>query len=195
VVQDVDVVTFDTAKPDSVADTNGSGCAAIAGVFAAGSAPCPVAPDVRQVTGLVIQDHDNGLAQLAGVANQVLANGFGNGDITLSLHIDGTFQAGCSYALAWVRTAADIHADCTPEFGDSMPLDIPGLVSTSVDYATLNPDTHVLTGLVDKQKLLLALDPALRDVADQLIVEDVDTDGDHVPDKASAIIAVQFGGD
>ncbi|PKN57894.1 MAG: hypothetical protein CVU56_08685 [Deltaproteobacteria bacterium HGW-Deltaproteobacteria-14] len=192
VVQDVEVVGCDTGAPADTVAADTSGCAAIAGVFEAGAAPCPAAGTVREVTGLVIQDHDNGLADLASVANQVLANGFGAGDITLALHVDGSFEFGCPHVLAWVRSADDVNADCTPVFSGTMPLDIPNLVSTEVQRATLDPETLVLRGLVDKQALLLALDEALRGVTDQLVTEDTDTDCDGDPDMASAIIQVQL---
>jgi len=193
-VQAVDVVAFDTVKADTTAtdDANGA-CAPVLGVFAAGSAPCPAAATILPVTGLVIAEEGNGLARLAAVANAVLADGFDQGTITLALHVDGTLAAGCTADLAWIRSAEDRHADCTPVFGaDRMPLDIPSLVSTSVDFAVLDPETHILTGLVDKQALLLTLDESIRPVADGLIDEDVDTDGDDVPDKSSAIIQVLF---
>lgn len=192
VVQDVEVVGCDTGAPTDTVAADTSGCAAIAGVFEAGTAPCPAAGTIRQVTGLVIQDHDNGLADLASVANQVLANGFSQGDITLALHVDGSFEFGCPHVIAWVRSPADVNADCTPVFADTMPLDIPNLVSTEVQRSTLDPETLVLRGLVDKQALLLALDEALRDVADALVTEDTDTDCDGAPDMASAVIQIQL---
>ena len=192
-VQPVDVTSFDTTPADTAGAPDASGCAPVANVFAAGAAPCPAAAEVRAVSGLVIAEEGNGLARLAAVANQVLANGFDQGDIAMALHLDGTLAPGCAVDFAWVRTPDDLAADCTPRFGkDRMPLDIPGLVSTSVDFATLDPETHVLTGLVDKQKLLARLDESIRAVADSLIDEDVDTDGDQVPDKSSAIIQVLF---
>jgi|GEM_PF-1822749 len=193
VVQDVEVVGCDTGGATDTIAADTAGCAAVAGVFEAGAAPCPAAATVRQVTGLVIQDHDNGLADLAAVANQVLASGFAEETITLSLHVDGDLTSGCPRSLGWIRTADDRNADCTPVFSDAMPLDIPGLVSTSVDDASVvevDADTLTLKGLVDKQALLLSLDEALRDVADGLVTEDTDTDCDDVPDKASAIITV-----
>jgi hypothetical protein len=36
------------------------------------------------------------------------------------------------------------------------------------------------------------MEPALRDVAERLIVLDVDTDGDQIPDRASAILDLTF---
>ncbi|TNF37015.1 MAG: hypothetical protein EP329_04245 [Deltaproteobacteria bacterium] len=195
VVEDVEVTGCDTGGAADTVAADTAGCAAVAGVFEAGSAPCPEAATVRQVTALVIQDHDNGLADLAAVANQVLANGFSEGTITLALHVDGELTTGCPRTVAWIRGADDRNADCTPVFSDAMPLDIPNLVSTKVDGASVvqvDENTLTLRGLVDEQALLDSLDEALRDVADQLVVSDTDTDCDGSPDHASAVIEVHL---
>jgi hypothetical protein len=130
---------------------------------------------------------------MASVANQVLENGFSDGEIKLALWVDGTYRTGCNARYVFVEDAAtDIGADCTPAYDDAMPLVIPGLVRTEVYDITIDPATNELRGLVDEQKLLESMDPALRDVADSLIELDVDTDGDEVPDKASCILTLQF---
>ena len=117
-------------------------------------------------------------------------HGFDDGSLTLELWIDGSLAAGCARVLAWMRGPEDRNADCTAVFSDAMPFVIPGLVTTSVDHAQLDPETLVLTGLVDKAKLIESMAPELRDVAEQLITLDVDTDGDEVADMASAVIQI-----
>jgi len=189
--QAVDVITRDTSDT-SEAEGDVAGCREVVGVFAAGQAPCPTAAEVRVVTGIALADSGHGLAQLASVANQVIADGFDKGEISLALHVDGELRAGCPASLAWMRGAADRHADCTAEFTDAMPFEIPNLVATRVEEASLDPATGRVTGLIDKAALIASMDPALRDVAEQLIVLDVDTDGDQVADMASAILDLTF---
>lgn len=187
----VDVITPDTAPPrETVADAGG--CRAVEGVFEASEPPCGEAAEVRTVTGIALAEEGHGLAGLASVANQVIENSFEAGEITLALHVDGELRDGCAASLAWIRTPEDRDADCTAVFSTSMPFDIPNLVSTSVDDAVLDPNTNRLTGIVDKAALIESMEPALRDVAERLIVLDVDTDGDQVPDKASAILDIGF---
>jgi len=188
----VDVITLDTAGAAETLAPDGEGCRPVAGVFEPGTAPCEDAAEVRVVTGIVIASEGHGLAMLAGVANQVIADGFDKGEIPLALHIDGELRAGCATSLAWVRDAADLNADCTPVFSDAMPFEIPNLVSTKVERAVLDPVSGRLTGLIDKADLIASMDPALRDVAEQLIVLDVDTDGDQIADRASAIMDLSF---
>lgn len=188
----VDVITLDTADATETAAPDGEGCRAVAGVFEPGAAPCEEAAEVRVVTGIAIASEGHGLAMLAGVANQVIADGFEKGEIPLALHIDGELRAGCEARLAWIRGPEDRNADCTPVFSDAMPFEIPNLVSTKVERAVLDPLSGRLTGLIDKADLIASMDPALRDVAEQLIVLDVDTDGDQIADRASAIMDLAF---
>jgi len=184
----VDVVIRDTAGDTTPLDAEG--CAPVEGVFEASEPPCPAAASVRQVTGLTLASEGHGLAPLAQIANQVIAVGFDEGDIALALHVDGQLSPGCPAVLAWVATQDDILGDCTARYVGRMPFVIPNLVSTVVEDAVLDPATLVLTGLIDKQALLESMDENLRDVADNLIIEDTDTTGDGSPDKASAIIAI-----
>ncbi|MCA9517441.1 MAG: hypothetical protein KC635_21015 [Myxococcales bacterium] len=186
--QAVDVVTYDTVDTQG-ATGDATGCEPVAGVFDAATGACPEPTTKRTVTAIVIAQ-EGGLAGLAEVANQVIANGFDDGSLTLELWIDGSLAAGCARVLAWMRGPEDRNADCTAVFSDAMPFVIPGLVTTSVDHAQLDPETLVLTGLVDKAKLIESMAPELRDVAEQLITLDVDTDGDEVADMASAVIQI-----
>lgn len=189
--QAVDVVAYDTVDTQgATGDT--AGCAPVAGVFEATSGACAAPTRKRRVTGLIIASEGNGLAGLAGVANQVLANTFEDGTLTLELWVDGELTPACAHVIAWMRGPDDRNADCTAAFRDTMPLVIPELVTTSVEHAHLDPETLIVTGLVDKAKLLASMAPELRDVADSLITLDVDTDGDQVADMASAIIQVQL---
>lgn len=181
----------DTSNTSDVEAVTGT-CTDMSGVFDAAIGACPEPARKLVVTAMVIDKDGNGLGPLAAVANSVIANGFRNGDITLALWVDGTFESGCDYASAWVRGPDDIHVDCTPVFSDEMPFEIPGLVSTKIEDAVIDPETGLVTGLVDKPALLLSIDEALRDVAENLIIEDVDTDGDQVPDRASVRMFVTF---
>ncbi|PIE18403.1 MAG: hypothetical protein CSA66_04790 [Proteobacteria bacterium] len=188
----VDVVSFTDTAATGGAGGDVTGCAPLAGVFEASQARCREPRVKLTVTGLVVLDSGAGLAQLATVANPVIAAGYDEGTLAMALWVDGEYAPGCPHALAWMRGQADRAADCTAVFSDSMPFEVPNLVSTAIEQAHLDPETNILRGLVDKAALLASMDEVLRDVADSLIVLDVDTDGDEVPDRASAHLEILF---
>lgn len=184
--------TTDSTDTQGDIDIVDGTCDAPREVFESITTACAAPTQKLVATALVIDKDGNGMGPLAQVANSVLANGFRQGDIALELWVDGTFETGCSYTLAWVRGPEDINADCTPVFSQNMPFEIPGLVSTEIENAVIDPANGLITGLVDKPKLLLSIDEALRDVAESLIIEDVDTDNDQIPDRASIRMFVTF---
>lgn len=146
----------------------------------------------RTVTNLVLAPSGHGMARLSDLANPIIESNFNDAKIALELWIDGTLGAGCDAPLAWVRTPDDVSAspECLPAFVGKMPFDVPGLVSAIVYQATLDPQTLVLTGLVNRDELIASMAPALRDTATGLIDVDVDTDHDGTPDRTSIILTV-----
>ena len=132
------------------------------------------------------------MARLSDLANPIIESNFNDEKITLDLWIDGTLAAGCSATFAWVRNAADVGGapECLPEFVETMPFDVPGLVSTTVYQAVLEPETLYLTGLVNREELVASMAPALQETATGLIDVDVDTDHDGTNDRTSIIMTV-----
>lgn len=157
-----------------------------------GTWPCAGPVAKRKVTNLVLADSGHGMARLADLANPIIESNFNDEKITLDLWIDGTLAAGCNATFAWVRNAADIGGapECLPTFVETMPFDVPGLVSATVYQAVLEPGTLVLTGLVNRDELVASMDPALQETAAGLIDVDVDTDHDGTNDRTSIILTV-----
>jgi len=190
---DVEVVTVPDADDGDVAsDADVAGCTPVSGVFEATTPPCPTAPLVKPVKNLQLATEGHGLAQLAAVANQVLSQSFEKGESKLELRVDGSLAAGCERRLAWVRDERDIAADCTPVHSATMPFEVPNLVFGVIEAVDFDPESNVVHGRVDKEALMESLAPELRPVADTLIQEDIDLDGDSVPDRASVIINLTF---
>jgi len=147
------------------------------------------------VTNLALPAEGHGAARLAPLANPILEDSFGpdaQTPIHLTLWVDGTLAAGCGPRVAWVRTSDDVGADCQPAFQDTMPVDLPGLVSLLVHDAELDPETLVVSGLLDVDEVVASMDPALQDTARGLFDLDVDTDGDGTPDRCSVLIQVSL---
>ncbi len=157
-----------------------------------GTWPCAGPVAKRKVTNRILAASGHGMARLADLANPIIESNFGEDKVTLDLWIDGTLAAGCSATFAWVRNPADIGAapECLPAFVGTMPFDVPGLVSAIVYEAVLEPETLVLTGLVNRDELIASMAPALRETATSLIDVDVDTDHDGTNDRTSIILTV-----
>lgn len=198
VVADVGGAAPDGGTPD---DGTQDGAAADPGPDAGGCAPpgdawvCDGPYAKHPVTNLSLPAEGHGAARLAGLANPILEDSFApdaQTPIHLTLWVDGTLAAGCAPHIAWVRTPDDVGEDCQPKFSDTMPVDLPGLVSLVVHEATLDPATLMVSGLLDVDEVVASMDPALRDTARGLFDLDVDTDGDGTPDRCSVLIQVSL---
>jgi hypothetical protein len=192
ITSDVEVITVDSEVAGEAEVGDVAGCTPVSGAFEAATAPCPAAPEVRVVKNLQLATEGHGLAQLAGVANQVLDNAYESGEAKLELRIDGSLDAGCTNILAWVRDERDVGADCVPLHTGTMPFEVPNLVEGVVEAAVFDQSTNLVHGRVDKETLIASLAPELQSVAQNLITEDVDIDGDSVPDRASVILELTF---
>ena len=169
-------------------------CAEPKGVFEAAAAPCPTPQATYEVTSIVIAQ-EGGLENLATAGNPLIAQDIEEGKLKLRLLVDGTLETGCPGDWAWTTTEEDRAADCTARYVGGFPMPIPLFGGIAViQNAVFLPETGVLTGLLDEAEVLAVVSPALRDTADQLITQDVDTDDDGVPDMASAKLIIGLDG-
>ena len=184
------------AEVAASADADQVECKPPSGVFdVAGAAPCPEPVSKRPVTSIEIVK-EGGLTNLADLANPLIVNKIADGTIAVALWVDGTLAPGCTWKHAWI--AGDGHGisgDCTAKHTTTFPMPVPlGDVGIAVvEGAVYDPVTGVLTGLVDKEQLLEQVPEGLKETASKLVVEDVDTDGDQTPDRASATLIIGLG--
>ncbi|MEZ4268134.1 MAG: hypothetical protein R3F39_17350 [Myxococcota bacterium] len=190
-----DAVTTADAVPDSATDSGDSGptCKVPRGIFEPGAAPCGEPDEKLTVTSVCIAPSGHGTEGLAAVGNPILAGQFFDGTFTLEAWIDGELGNGCNPTIRWIRAPTDRLADCTIVHGDTMPIEVIGVIELFVQEPKFNPATGVMTGLVDEDAILAAINPAIKDIADNFIEKDVDTNNDGVDDKASVIVTIQFG--
>lgn len=178
--------------PNETGDT-GPTCKQPRGIFDPGTAPCGEPDQKLQVTSVCIAPSGHGTAGLAAVGNPILENQFAEGTFHLEAWIDGELGNGCNPTIRWIRALTDRRADCTIVHGDTMPIEVIGVIELFVQDPKFNPATGVMTGLIDEDAILAAINPAIKDIADSFMDKDTDTDGDGVDDKASVIVTIQFG--
>lgn len=188
---DVTVITLDSLNGDSGGgnDTDAGpdgGC-----VTPVGSWTCGDTPTKKVVALYEIASEGHGAAGLSGAAGLVLGPGFEDGSIYTEVWVDGTLSDACQPRLGWVRGDKDIE-NCAPKYVDKVPFEIPGLVELFIYNYTFTPSTGVLSGLVDKEEILASLDPALRSAFEPMVQENVDTDGDGIPDLSTFVMTVTF---
>ncbi len=183
------------AAPDAASDTGDTGpvCKEPRGIFEPGAAPCGEPDQKLKVTSVCIAPSGHGTAGLAGVGNPILADQFVAGTFTLEAWVDGELTSGCNPTIRWVRAPTDRLADCTIVHGDTMPIEVIGIIELFVQDPKFNPATGVMTGLIDEDAILAAINPAIKDIADGFMDKDTDTNGDGIADKASVIVTIQFG--
>ena len=185
----------DTSEPeDTVPTDQDTSCTqAYSAMFTEAAAqPCLEPTSKRTVTLLQIAEEGHGAVNAAGVGNGIIESGFEAGQVPLSMWIDGTLEDNCEWGIAWIRDEADRLDDCTATFTDTMPFAIPGILEAVIYEAKFAPETNRVTGLINKAEVLANLDVAFREVATKLFVNDVDTDGDGVPDHTSVILELTF---
>ncbi len=168
--------------------------------FLPSCAPCAEPTNTYLVTSLTIADKDNGLAQLAPLANGVIQGGFSNGSVNMSLAVDGSASSSdpdCLPDIAWILEDEWRNSDCTPIYSDTFPLALPGLgpeqgVATFMIYdAKYDLQTQVIRGYVEPEEIRDAVDKSLESaVSDSAFVFDTDTNGDGQPDKPSVVVGV-----
>jgi hypothetical protein len=188
-----------TVTPEVVADVasdsdGGPTCRAPRGIFdATPGGPCLEPDEKLKVTRICIAPSGHGTQGLAFVGNAILSDQFDNDTVIVEAWIDGDLTPGCPVNIRWIRAPTDRQADCTVVHGDTLPIEVVAIIELFVLEPKFNPTTGVMTGLVDEDAVLAAIDPAIKATADAFIEKDVDTDGDSVPDKASVIVTIQFG--
>jgi len=189
-VPDVTVITLDTGGGETSTgpDTISGNCTP-----PVGSWPCD-GVDKRVVALFEIDSEGHGAAGLAGASQLILPDGFADGSLYMEWWIDGTFQDDCPYKVGYVRDDNDVDGSCQPIYtsDEKMPVTIPGIVELFVYDPTFTPSTGQLRGFVDKDEIVAALAPALRDAFSGMVQEDVDTDGDGTPDLATFSMTVTF---
>ncbi|MCB9729050.1 MAG: hypothetical protein H6746_11290 [Deltaproteobacteria bacterium] len=190
------ITTKDTVVADSPEvgpdGDGGATCKEPRGIFEPGAGPC-LEPDQKiKVVGLCIAPSGHGTEGLAAVGNPILADQFSNDTFKLEAWIDGELGPGCHPTIRWLRDPSERKADCSVVHGDNVPIEVIGIIELFVESPVYDPVTHILTGIIDEDALLEAIDPAIKQIADNFIEKDVDTDGDSVPDKASVIVTVQL---
>jgi hypothetical protein len=190
-----DTVVVADVVPDTAADAGDGGptCREPRGIFEPGGAPCGEPDQKLKVTSVCIAPSGHGTAGLAGVGNPIVADQFTEGTFTLEAWVDGELANGCNPTIRWIRAPTDRLADCSIVHGDTMPIEVIGVIELFVQEPKFNPATGVMTGLVDEDAILAAINPAIKDIADGFIEKDTDTNGDGVDDKASVIVTIQFG--
>jgi hypothetical protein len=151
------------------------------------------APDTKKkVLLLQIAETGHGAANLGILGNSIIEDGFANEQIPLTMWVDGSFEQGCTWTVAWMRSEDDRLENCTAVFTDTMPFKIPDLVEATIYNAVYAPDTQRVTGLLNKEELLKTIDPVIRETAAGMFSNDVDTDGDGKPDHTSVILELTF---
>jgi hypothetical protein len=196
----VDVSTAnETGSPDASTDDPGaisdsSACEpAHNSIFTEPAASECAAPGTKKkVILLQIAETGHGAANLGIIGNSIIEDGFANGQIPLSMWVDGSFEKNCTWTVAWMRTEDDRLEDCTAVFTETMPFKIPDLVEATIYNAVYETDTQRVTGLLNKEELLKTIDPVIRETAAGMFSNDVDTDGDGEPDHTSVILELTF---
>jgi len=185
-----------TCEPPAslITDTH---CEEQLGVFQSTTSACAEPTTIHSVISLTIADKDNGLANLAPLANGVIKGGFENDSVSLDLAVDGTLDPECDADIAWVVGEDWRNADCTPVYNTTFPLSLPGLgpdssnATFTVYSAVFDRASNVLSGYVIPEEVRAALAPSLQSaVSDDAFVFDTDTDGDGEPDKPSVVVGV-----
>jgi hypothetical protein len=168
-------------------------CAPAQGVFDSEAAPCMEPASKHRVRSVVI-DNTGGLGPLATVANSYIASEIAGDDPSINIELwrDGTLALNCPGPHAWVTRTEDIGEDCTATYQGRFPITIIGGAVAVVEGALFDLTTGKVTGTVDRQALVDQLPAGLQPVAQDLIVLDVDTDGDGTMDRASASLTVCF---
>lgn len=176
-------------------DTGRDGCEPPAGIFEASDGPCEPPSEVHTVSGLSIADEGHGLVGMAFIANLAIPDYIESGAIRIEVWIDGPFDRECEHVIAYAQTADDRLADCTVEGADTIELAFPGITEFTIVEPELDPLTLQLIGMVDKDEMLANVpggDATVLQVIDNGVTEDVDTDGDSVPDMASIVLTMLF---
>ncbi|MFT5433074.1 MAG: hypothetical protein ACI9OJ_003779 [Myxococcota bacterium] len=168
-------------------------CAPAKGVFDSAAAPCMEPTSKHRVRSVVIDDV-GGLGPLSTVANSYIAAEIGGDEPSINIELwrDGTFGLNCPGPHAWVTRTEDIGDDCTATYQGRFPITIIGDAIAVVEDAVFDLTTGKVTGTVDRQALADQLPEDLQPVVDNLVVLDVDTDGDGIMDRASASLTVCF---
>jgi hypothetical protein len=135
-----------------------------------------------------------GFVKMSELANPVLKSGFEKDEIEVALWADGSVGVGCTGDFGWFRADGDRNADCTMKYGSTMfPLYIPAFkLVIEIHEVEFDFATSRLVGIVDRDKLISELDPALRTAATNTIEADVDVDGDDVPEWSRVALTVCF---
>ncbi len=146
----------------------------------------------KKVALLQVAPSGHGAATVAEIGNSIIQAGFDEGQIPLAMWVDGSFEDGCEWGIAWIRDDADILDDCTAKFTDTMPFSIPQLVDATIYNAVFDPSTNRVTGILNREELLASIDPSIRETAGNFFINDVDTDGDGTLDHTSIILELTF---
>jgi hypothetical protein len=168
-------------------------CTESTGIFEASAGTC-AEPTRKLPVAMITMAAEYGFVKMSELANPVLRSGFEKNEIEVALWADGSVGVGCAGDYGWFQTEDDRNADCTPKYGSSkFPLFIPAFqLVIEIHEVTFDFATSRLVGIVDRDKLISDLDPALRSAATNTIEADVDVDGDDVPEWSRVALTICF---
>lgn len=169
-------------------------CTPSAGIFDALEGGTCTEPTRKLPVAMITMAAEYGFVKMSQLANPVLKSGFEKDEIEVALWADGGVGVGCDGDYGWFQSDADRNDDCTAKYGRAkFPLYIPAFkLVIEIHEVTFDFATSRLVGIVDRDKLIGDLDPALREAASNTIEADVDVDGDDVPEWSRVALTVCF---